>query len=145
MTKTWLALGAGVILVCVGSAYLFRQKTLHTDVWGDIRLVWRWGKAAEQWVDWDKDGMEDSLLVYHRWSTQFSTHEVPDEILDDTLRRGRFDLHVTFADGVVRVLQRDHDGDGHFEERLAGEEAREAYSRYLATQHAFHKRRLGSE
>ncbi|HEV7766420.1 MAG TPA: hypothetical protein VGQ76_15555 [Thermoanaerobaculia bacterium] len=109
-----------LLLVVAGAGvYAFRWQEYDDDYWGRVRLVWRWGRAAEIRMDRNRDGIVDLRLRYDRPSTVFY-HNPPDEYWEDRDFNGRDDMHVRYAGMIVDVVRLDEDEDGVFERVLRG-------------------------
>ena len=118
-------------LLALAGAYLFREKTLTIPGIGRAKLQWRWGNAALIEIDSNQDGLVDFRAEFHRRATNFSTDEPFGEAWDSSKCNGRLDRHlIAGPDGVLKRLEVDTNGDGHFDLELSGSKARDYLSKH---------------
>lgn len=101
-----------LIAILTSTAYLFRQRTIDDPRLGRITFKWRWGKAAEVAIDSNSDGLLDFRLLYHRWATDFHTHEPYNEAWESSSCDGHLDRHMLISGMQLERLDYDSDGDG---------------------------------
>ena len=110
--------------------YLNRTTCDESEYWGEVCYGFRWGKAVQMTVDRNRDGVPEVQARYRGGLGHDPryTHAKPEESWEDWDGDGRFDHHYGYGDDGLDLLQIDTTGDGTFDLRLSGDDARE----YLA-------------
>jgi hypothetical protein len=131
INKLTVALGVCAFLGIGVSIYLY---TFPVAPWyvpgiGTIRLERLWWKGdSELTVDKNGDGVIEERAIFAGPDGPRSPHDPAIETWEDTNRDGRMDLHTVLKGDVVFV-EIDTNGDGIFDQKLIGDNAR----RYLAS------------
>jgi hypothetical protein len=111
-----------VLLAACAMAYAFRWRTREHAYWGNVREIWRWGRAAEMRVDRNRDGRPDLRLLYDRGSATFDNNP-PDAYWEDRDFDGHYDLHAVYERMRIQTIELDDDRDGVYERTLRGSDA----------------------
>jgi hypothetical protein len=111
--------------------YLFRNASEESPNYGTIHYRYRWGKPHEIQVDLNRDGIIEYQAIV---PGVIGSDVVPIETWQDSDSRGSFRYHVLFKESVPSVVEEDSDGDGMFETRMTGEEAR-TFAAIILSQH----------
>lgn len=122
----WIALGTG--LLSISAVWLFRVEVRPSDRFGETTFHYRWGGLSSVEIDVNGDGRRDGLFLLRRDAAirDWEAHVVEgwESIACDSMA----DLYWYRDDTGTLVLEIDADGDGAFDERYRGDEARDVFS-----------------
>jgi hypothetical protein len=122
--------GVVLLVAAIGATiYLFRGVSEETPDYGTIYYRYRWGRPHEVRVDINRDGIIEYRAIV---PGVIGSDVVPLETWQDPDSRGSFRYHVLFKGGEPSVVEEDSDGDGTFETRMTGDEARTFVARTLS-------------
>ena len=133
--KLWIPVLAVVVVVLGGGLalqrWLFRVE-LRDEPSGRFDIRFRWGRPAEVTSDKDRDGMWDSRALLQDDESAMSLS--PLEFWDDEDLDGRVEIHAVLTGPPHHpgmLWEVDTDGDGHYDTRMTGVKAEQAYRDWL--------------